>query len=192
MIGKEPLMKNIVNLLFKAKILKDIPRSGYHFLGTGKESVAEHSFSTAFIAYVMSQLEPDVDALRLICMCLVHDLPEAKIGDLNYVQKQYVTADEEKALEDTTRDIPFGFELADLIRDFNEGRSLEAGLARDADQLAFILELKALADIGYHPPNKWLPFALKRLKTPIGRRLAQNIMETAWDAWWLENYKEDP
>ena len=47
-------MKKIANLLFEAKILKEIPRSGYHFLGAGKESVAEHSFSTTFIAYVMS------------------------------------------------------------------------------------------------------------------------------------------
>ena len=75
-------MKNIVNLLFEANILKEIPRSGYHFLGAGKESVAEHTFSTAMIAFVMSKLEQDVDALRLISMCLVHDLPEARIGDL--------------------------------------------------------------------------------------------------------------
>lgn len=190
--GKGECMKNIANLLFKAKILKDIPRSGYHFLGVGKESVAEHSFGTVFIAYVMSQLEPDVDALRLISMCLVHDLPEAKTGDLNYVQKKYVTADEKKAVADITRSLPFGSDLADLIHEFNEGRSLEAKLARDADQLAFILELKALADIGYNPPNKWLPFVLKRLETKIGKDLAQSIMETARDAWWLENYVDKP
>ncbi len=186
--AKEKCMRNIANLLFKAKILKDIPRSGYHFLGVGKESVAEHSFGTAFIAYVISQIEPDVDALRLISMCLVHDLTEAKIGDLNYVQKKYVTADENKAVADITANLPFGSDLADLIREFNEGLTLEARLARDADQLAFILELKTLADIGYNPPNKWLPFALKRLQTKTGKALAQNIMETSWDAWWLENH----
>ena len=80
-------MKNIANLLFQANILKNIPRSGYHFLGAGKESVAEHSFSVSFIALVMAQMEHDVDAFRLIAMCLVHDIPEAKTGDLNYVQK---------------------------------------------------------------------------------------------------------
>jgi putative hydrolase of HD superfamily len=69
-------MKNIANLLFEAKMLKEIPRSGFHFLGSGKESIAEHTFSTTFIAYVMSHLEPDIDALKLISMCLVHDLPE--------------------------------------------------------------------------------------------------------------------
>jgi putative hydrolase of HD superfamily len=186
------IMKNIVNLLFKARILKDIPRSGYHFLGAGKESVAEHSFSVSFIAFVMSKMEPDVDALKLIAMCLVHDLPEAKTGDLNYVQKKYVTADENKAVEDITRNLPFGSSLADLINEFNAGRSLEAKLAHDADQLALILDLKALSDIGYDPPKKWLPFALKRLKTKTGQTLAQTIMKTEWDAWWLDNYVDRP
>jgi len=186
------IMKNIVNLLFKARILKDIPRSGYHFLGAGKESVAEHSFSVSFIAFVMSQMEPDVDALKLIAMCLVHDLPEAKTGDLNYVQKKYVTVDENKAVEDITRNLPFGSSLADLINEFNAGRSLEAKLAHDADQLALILDLKALSDIGYNPPKKWLPFALKRLETKTGQTLAQTIMKTEWDAWWLDNYVDRP
>jgi putative hydrolase of HD superfamily len=186
------IMKNIVNLLFKARILKNIPRSGYHFLGAGKESVAEHSFSVSFIAFVMSQMEPDVDALKLIAMCLVHDLPEAKTGDLNYVQKKYVTTDENKAVEDITRNLPFGSSLADLINEFNANRSLEAKLAHDADQLALILDLKALSDIGYDPPKKWLPFALKRLKTKTGQTLAQTIMKTEWDAWWLDNYVDRP
>lgn len=181
-------MKNIANLLFKARILKNIPRSGYHFLGAGKESVAEHSFSITFIAFIMSQMVPDVNSEKLITMCLVHDLPEAKTGDLNYVQKKYVIADESKAIEDITKSLPFGSSIADLINEFNSARSLEAKLARDADQLALILDLKALADIGYNPPKKWLPAALKRLKTKIGKNIAESIIKTEWDEWWLENY----
>ncbi|MDM8537595.1 HD domain-containing protein, partial [Desulfobacterales bacterium HSG17] len=91
-------MENIANLLFEAKMLKEIPRSGYHFLGTGKESVAEHSFMITFIAFAMSEMEKKADAKKIISMCLVHDLPEARTGDLNYVQKQYVTPDEKKAV----------------------------------------------------------------------------------------------
>jgi 5'-deoxynucleotidase YfbR-like HD superfamily hydrolase len=125
-------------------------------------------------------------------MCLVHDLPEAKTGDLNYVQKKYVTADENKAVEDITRDLPFGQSLADLLYEFNSGQSVEAKLARDADQLALILDLKALSDIGYNPPKKWLPFALKRLETKTGQDLAESIMKTEWDAWWLDNYVDRP
>jgi putative hydrolase of HD superfamily len=185
-------MKNIANLLFQANILKNIPRSGYHFLGAGKESVAEHSFGTAFIAFVMSQLEPDVDMERLIAMCLVHDLPEANTGDLNYVQKKYVTANENKAVKHIVKNLPFGDRISDLIAEFNERRSLESKLAHDADQLALILDLKTLSDIGYDPPKKWLPFALDRLETKTGQAIARSIMKTEWDAWWLENYVDTP
>ena len=178
-------MKNIVKLLFEAHILKKIPRSGYHFLGAGKESVAEHCFNTTFIAFVMVQIEPDVDALKLITMCLVHDLPEARIGDLNTVQKQYVEANEDKAVEDIIRHLPFGASLAHLIQEFREGQSVEAKLAYDADQLALVLDLKSLADIGYAPPNDWLPHVLERLKTKTGKKIGQGIMETGCDEWWL-------
>lgn len=77
----------IVDLMYEAKILKEIPRSGYQFLGVGRESVAEHTFMTTFIANIMATLQPDADALKLLRMCLLHDLPEARTGDLNAVQK---------------------------------------------------------------------------------------------------------
>ncbi|MBW2165934.1 MAG: HD domain-containing protein [Deltaproteobacteria bacterium] len=183
-------MNNIADLLFEANILKKIPRSGFHFLGAGKESVAEHVFSTTFIAYIISKIMPDADALRLITMCLVHDLAEARTGDLNYVQKKYVRAEENRALKDATRDISFGDSLADLIHEFNEGKSPEAELARDADQLSLVLELKSLIDIGYKPPEKWLPFVLDRLKTKTGKKLAESILKTTEDSWWFKDYVE--
>ena len=163
-------MENIANLLFEANMLKEIPRSGYHFLGAGKESVAEHSFSITFLAYVISQMPPDADPLKLITMCLVHDLPEAKTGDLNYVQKDYVTANEVKAVKETARDIPFGPSIVGLIEEFNEGKTVEAKLARDADHLSLILDLKSLSDIGFKPPGKWLSPVLNRLETDPAAR----------------------
>ena len=181
-------MKHIANLLFEAKMLKEIPRSGYHFLGTGKESIAEHTFSTTFIAYVMAELDSEIDALKLISMCLLHDLAEARTGDLNTVHKTYVTANEAKALEDTTRHLPFGSSINSLLKEFNENRSMEAQLAHDADQLALILELKDLLDIGYAPPGTWLPPVLKRIKTKIAKEIARSIMETHRDDWWLNKY----
>ena len=178
-------MKNIANLLFKANILKKIPRSGFHFLGAGKESVAEHCFCTTFIAYVISELEPEVDALKLISMCLLHDLAEARIGDLNTVQKKYVRADEPTALEDAARGLAFGRNLLNLVREYSENRTAEAKLSHDADQLALILELKDLMDIGYKPPKGWIENVLKRVKTETGKKIAHAIMNTQRDDWWI-------
>ena len=179
-------MKNIANLLFEAKMLKEIPRSGYHFLGVGKESVAEHCFSTTFIAYVMSRMETEIDALKLICMCLIHDLPETRIGDLNTVHKKYVKADETKAFKDTIEGLAFGQNLTDLFDEFNAGRSIEAKLAHDADQIALILELKDLMDIGYKPPETWIQNVIGRLQTETGQKIALAVMDTPRDAWWRD------
>ncbi|RPJ72283.1 MAG: HD domain-containing protein [Desulfobacteraceae bacterium] len=177
-------MKPIADLLFEARMLKNIPRSGFQFLGAGRESVAEHVHCTTFIAYVMAQLVPEVDALKLISLCLVHDLPEARTGDMNSVQKAYVRTDEEKAVADTTRDLPFGPRLSGLLADYRAGSSPEARLARDADQIALILELKDLIDIGCDPPKEWLPHVLARLRTETGKAIAAAVLATRRDAWW--------
>jgi putative hydrolase of HD superfamily len=184
-------MKKIANLLFEAKILKEIQRTGYHFLGVGKESVAEHSFSTTFIAYVMSQLLPDADALKLISMCLIHDFAEARTGDLNAVHKQYVATDDTQALKDATGDLVFGNKMTALIQEFEAGTTFEAKLARDADQLALILELKDLIDIGYAPPKTWIQNVIGRLQTEIGQKIAAAVVQTGRDDWWLDTIQNE-
>lgn len=184
-------MKAIANLLFEARILKDIPRSGFHFLGSGGESVADHSFVTSFIGFVFSQIVPEVNALKLLQMCLIHDLTEARTGDLNYVQKKYLSVDESRAVADLTVDLPFGQSVADLIDEFSTANTLEAQLAHDADQLALILELKALLDAGNHGPETWLPHVVDRMKTGVGKSLAKEILATASDEWWFVE-KADP
>ena len=93
-------MKPISDFIFEALFLKQIPRSGYQFLGAGRESVAEHVYAATLIAFVLSRLEPQADTERLLTLCLFHDLPEARIGDMNYVQKRYVQTDEKAALAD--------------------------------------------------------------------------------------------
>lgn len=183
-------MKDIVNLLFEAKILKEIPRSGYHFLGLGKESVAEHSFMISVIAFVMAQIEEDIDQNRLISMCLVHDLPEARMGDINYVQRKYVTVDENRAIDDMVRNIPFGDHIRSLIDEFNAGETRLSRLAKDADQISFILELKTLKDIGSTAPDAWLEKVVSRLQTDTGKRICEMILGTRWDEWWMHSYSE--
>ena len=178
-------MKSIANLLFEARILKGIPRSGFNFLGSGSESVADHCFMTAFIGYVLSHVVPEADALRLLQMCLIHDLTEARIGDLNYVQKKYLAVDESRVVKDLTASLPFGGTIGDLIEEFNAAETLEAQLAHDADQLSLVLELKALQDAGNHGPETWLPHVVRRLRTGAGQSLAKEILGTASDEWWF-------
>lgn len=180
-------MKNIANFLFEAGMLKRTPRSGFQFLGTGAESVAEHIFRTTYIGYALGRMAAGVDVNRMVKMCLFHDLPEARTGDLNYVNKKYVNANERKAVDDLAQTLPFGGEIRDLIIEFNEGTTEEAKLARDADQLEMILALKEYKDIGNKYADEWLDFSLKRLQTDAARELAMTILETDSSLWWFSD-----
>jgi len=148
--------------------------------------VADHSFRTAVIGYVLASMEADVDREKVILMCLFHDFPEARTGDHNYVNKKYVVVDEEKAVQDQVEGLPFGNEISDLIHEFNGVETAEARLAKDADQLDLILELKEQLDLGNGQAGEWLSFALKRLLTENARQMAREIMSTQRDAWWFD------
>jgi putative hydrolase of HD superfamily len=180
-------MKNIANFLFEAGMLKRTPRSGFQFLGSGAESVAEHIFRTCYIGYALGKLARNVNVDHMIKMCLFHDLPEARTGDLNYVNKKYVEANERKAIDDLAQTLPFGSEIKDLISEFIEGKTEEARLARDADQLEMILALKEYKDVGNQYANEWLEFSLKRLQTETARELAKVILETDSSLWWFSD-----
>ncbi len=180
-------MKSIASFLFEVGMLKRTPRSGLQFLGSGSESVAEHAFRVTCIGYVLARLEPDVDEARLIKLCLLHDLHEARTGDLNYMNKKYLRADEDLAVEHMTRSLPFGEDIRDAVGEFNSGDTREAALANDADQLDLILMLKEQQDLGNTYAAEWIDFALKRLKTESGKTLAGHILKTDWTHWWFED-----
>ncbi len=184
------LMKNIVNFLFEIGILKKTPRSGFQFLGTGNESVAEHSFRAAVIAYLLAKNEPKADMQKVVLMSLFHDFHEARTGDHNYVNKRYVTVNEDKAVNDLARKLPFGKDIVSLIDEFNSRETLEAQLSQDADQLDFILELKRQQDLGNISAAEWLKYSAKRLITDFAKSLADEIVTTDSSDWWFEKKEE--
>ena len=180
-------MKRTVEFLFEAGMLKKTPRTGFQFLGSGAESVADHSFRTTILGYVLATMENGADIDKTVRMCLFHDLPEARTGDHNYVNKKYVAVNEEKAILDQTRDLPFGKDIVKLTHEFNAASTLEARIAKDADQLDLILELKVQLDSGNPNAKEWLVYALKRLCTDSGKALGREIMASKSDAWWFDN-----
>ena len=180
-------MKDIANFLFEVGMLQKTPRSGFQFFGSGRESVADHVSRTIFIGYALSKLEGGVDELRLLKMCLFHDLPETRTGDMNYVNKRYVVVDEKKAVQDLTDTLPFGGEMTAVINEFNEKKTREALLAHDADQLSLILQLKECGDLGNKYSDEWIGYALKRLNTETAKHLAAEILATDSSEWWFKD-----
>jgi putative hydrolase of HD superfamily len=180
----------VVGFLFEVGMLKRTPRSGWQFLGSGGESVAEHTFRTAMIAYVLGRLDGAVDPDRAVLIALVHDLPEARTGDLNYMNQKYVEANEERAAHDMGAGLPFGEELEALLEEYRRLETAEAKLVRDADQLEMLLSLKELMDAGNPSAQEWIPFVLRRLSTPTARELAERILAGHSSAWWFDRQSE--
>jgi len=179
------MLKKLVRFFFEMGMLKKTPRTGYRFLGSGKESVADHSFRTAIIGYSLASYEDGVNRNKVILMCLFHDITEARTGDHNYVYQQYIDANEEKALQDQLNSLPFEDEIKVLINEFNEAATKEAKIARDADQLDLILELKEQLDFGNPNAKDWIYYAIKRLFTEKAREIAEEIINSHSSDWWF-------
>ena len=183
-------MDSIANFLFEVGMLSRTPRSGYQFLGSGSESVAEHILRTVFVGYTLCKMDNSLDELRVLKMCVLHDLPEARTGDMNYVNKKYVSVDETKAVKELTDELFFGEDIRLVIEEFNAKETKESLIVRDADQIALILQLKECGDLGNKYSEEWIKFALQRLTTENGKKLAARIVATDSSHWWFKE-KDD-
>lgn len=184
-------LEPIVNFLFETGILARTPRSGFHFLGTGRQSVAEHVNRVVFIGFVLGQMVPEADSGKLLTLSLLHDLAEARTTDLNYLHQKYAQAMPEKAIEDLANTLPFGEDLKVLMNEYEKRESIESKLAKDADSLEWILSLKEQLDIGNERAKEWMEIAIKRLKTEPALKLAEVIRETDSNDWWFSDKKDD-
>ena len=183
--------RRTARFLFEAMMLKRTWRTGYAFLGKGKESVAAHTYGMLVIAYMMSKLSTEpVNLERLLLLCLLHDLPEARTGDANAVQKKYLEIFEDRAIDHMTRGLLGGEEIKEVLKEWKAGVTLEARIARDADQLDMLVSLKEKMDQGSADAGMWISHVMKRLRTDCARRLARAILDEHWSSWWMEEFEE--
>jgi len=177
-------LKRLADFLFECGMLRKTPRTGYQFLGTGSENVAEHSFRTAVIGHVLARMA-GADVARTTYLCLFHDLHEARTGDYNYVNRIYNSSTRTLALEHALKGTGLEEDVLGYWKELEETATLEARLAQDADQLDFILNLKEQADLGNPYAAKWLEIAVQRVRTEWGRELAETIAVTDHSDWWF-------
>ncbi len=177
--------KSIANFFFEVGMLAKTPRSGFHFLGTGEQSVAEHTNRTAFIGYSLAQMDGTVDVLKVLKMCLFHDISETRISDLNHIHQKYVERKEHSAVKDISDSIPFGEDIFLTLLEYEKKESKEAILVKDADTLEWITSLKEEIDTGNTRAEEWIKFAINRLKTPFAKDIAKAIMSADSSDWWF-------
>lgn len=80
-----------LNLMHTVEKLKCTLRHSWTSTGR-RESVAEHTWRLALMAYFIKDEFPEANAEKVILMCLCHDLGETFTGDIPAFQKRMRTA----------------------------------------------------------------------------------------------------
>jgi putative hydrolase of HD superfamily len=132
----------LLNALHTAERLKDATRHCYTS-GGRHESVAEHSWRLALLAYWLRDDFPELDMDKVIRMCLIHDLGEAFTGDIPTFDKTQADEDREEALLFAWVEglpAPFRGEMAALYREMAALETPEAKLYKALDNLEAVVQ----------------------------------------------------
>lgn len=175
-------MKEIVRFIFETGALKRAKRSGWETIGAEGESVADHSFRTAVISYIIAREEGEKEIADVLLLSLFHDIHETRVGDLNRLNKRYVDVEKEKAIGDVLKGLPFEKEVTRVLS--AEGKIQD--IVHDADRIDMIAEAKMLVDLGNRYAVKWIENSSKELKTATGKRLYEEIIKTDSKKWLFE------
>lgn len=188
-------LTNIAKYLYEIGSLKHQKRTGWWRMGVrDPESVAEHSYRTAVIGYVLASLE-GANPEKTAAMCLFHDTAEARIGDMHWVTKHYVHAKEaeQTALDEQLAQLPeeINQKISALLREYKEKSSPEALVTREADLLECLLQAREYEMQGYTKGLEWAKICAEGLQTETAKNLAESCL-TSDPGAWFQNLQDNP
>ena len=134
--------RKLLDILNIAERLKDTSRHCYTRNGR-RESVAEHCWMAALMAYFMRDEFPEVDMDKVIKMILIHDLGEAFTGDIPTFDK---TGENEKTEEELlyqwVHSLPeqYSREMLSLYEEMAERKTVEAKVYKAIDGLEAVVQ----------------------------------------------------
>jgi putative hydrolase of HD superfamily len=144
-------LQNLIKFLEITGVLKRTARAGWVDVGVYQpESVADHTFRTAFLCMLYADMEA-LDPLKLLRMALIHDLPEAVIGDLTPSQKTAETKEkEETAIIQILSLLPKKQRENYLAvwNEYQEGTTREAKAVRQLEKIEMALQAKEYEKFG--------------------------------------------
>ncbi len=163
----------LVKFLHEVGSLKLTPRAGWLKLGIkDPESVAEHSFRTAVIAFIIAFRETkDLNtAFKAATAALFHDLHETRTMDIHKVAKEYVTVNEEKAIRDQMRFLGLEIDFSDVEE-----------IIRDADKLELAFQAVEYSKL----VESAIEFAEGlEFKTDTAKEIYNELMKRRDPRWW--------
>jgi len=180
-------IKELTSFFFEIGTLRKIARSHRQNLLTDdlSDNIASHSFRSTIIGYFLAK-EIGADPDKVIKMCLIHDIEESRAGDQNWVHKKYIKVFEDEIRREQLGKMPHSKELLDLSKEYDERKSLEAKVAKDADLLDQILLLREYEWMGNKEAKRWLDKKsyLKIIYNQITRQIAKEISKQKPSLWW--------
>jgi putative hydrolases of HD superfamily len=181
-------MNDTAKFLYEVGVLKRVARSGWWLAGIKEaESVAEHSFRAAILGYVIATME-GLDAERCACICLLHDVREARLTDLHKVAQRYVRLEmvDKQVTSDQLGPLPHDLAAAmqALMADYEANESPEARVCHDADLLECLLQANEYKAQGYPAVQDWIDTCRSKLRTVSARDLAEKCLEIPPASWW--------
>jgi putative hydrolases of HD superfamily len=171
--------------------LKRLYRQGWLKRGLPEglcESVAEHSFGTAFLALLLGGKAGDcggfgrLDSSRAALLALVHEMGEAYAGDITPVDG--VSREEKEVLEREAIGRALGEHpdrewFLSLWEEFEEGSTPEAAFVRQLDRLEMGLQAALQEAEGFPGMSEFYDSARRTVKEPRLRSLLEEAIEAA-------------
>lgn len=138
--------------------LKKVKRQGWidKIQIKNPESVADHSYSMAIMAMVISDMK-NYDSEKCLKMVLLHDLVESKIGD--YTPEQISKEDkiklEDKTILEIIENLPkdIGARYLEIWKEYQEQKTTESVLVHQIDRIEMALQAKIYRKEGCSQEN---------------------------------------
>lgn len=146
-------IKGRLDFLRETEKLKDVLRSAHTTSGR-TESTAEHSWRLCLMAIVFADELASLDLLKVLKMCVIHDLGEAINGDIPAVSQASFPDKSEHERRDlllltSTLDDALKTEILALWDDYENALSPEAQAVKALDKLETLLQHNQ----GLNPPD---------------------------------------
>lgn len=135
----------LLDAVLELQHLDRVPRMGFVLRGVADpESVAEHLWHVAVLAWTLGRQVDGLDLGRALAMALLHDVGEVRLGDLPMTTSKYFepgakAAAEAKVVGELMH--PFGGQPEELLAELQARKTAEARFVKDCDKLQLMLKV---------------------------------------------------